>query len=153
MSEVTFPSIVYRSPGPHAGPPREDPDTGKLISTTYESKGVNSEAELAKASKHGWFITLLEAVDPNARDFIAEARVRAEDDAVESALALLRKKGLIEAAPAIPEDPKHVEWKDADKASLALEAESMGLKVDKRKSAKDIADLIAEEKAKKAKGG
>jgi hypothetical protein len=46
-----FPTIVYKTPGPHAGPP------GK----TYASKGVKTAAELAEALKAGWHRTLPEA--------------------------------------------------------------------------------------------
>jgi hypothetical protein len=52
-----FPTIVYKSPGRHSGPP------GK----TYDYKGVADESEMAAALADGWFRTLSEACDPPAK--------------------------------------------------------------------------------------
>lgn len=48
-----FLAIVYRCPGPHAGPP----------GATYQSIGVADESALDKALAEGWFATLPEAVE------------------------------------------------------------------------------------------
>ena len=50
---MSFPTIVYRCPGPHFGPP----------GTTYNSIGVADQAALDKALGEGWYATLVEAVD------------------------------------------------------------------------------------------
>jgi hypothetical protein len=49
-----FPTIVYRSPGRHSGPP------GK----TYDYKGIANEIELTAALTDGWLRTLPEACAP-----------------------------------------------------------------------------------------
>lgn len=48
------PTIVYRSPGAHAGPP------GK----TYDYKGIQSLETLQDALSNGWYATLPEAINP-----------------------------------------------------------------------------------------
>ena len=48
---MEFPAFVYRCPGAHFGP----------NGTTYESIGVNDEAQLQSALKDGWSKTLVEA--------------------------------------------------------------------------------------------
>ena len=69
-----FPTIVYRCPGPHWGPP----------GTTYESVGVEDEQQLAQRLSDGWFATLPEAAEsflnpkPSAEAIVAEV---VEDDA------------------------------------------------------------------------
>lgn len=50
---TAFPSTVYRCPGPHHG----------LPGTTYESRGVADEAQLAARLADGWFATLPEAAE------------------------------------------------------------------------------------------
>jgi hypothetical protein len=49
---MEFPVLVYRCPGAHFGP----------NGTTYESIGVNDEAQLQAAVLDGWSKTLVEAV-------------------------------------------------------------------------------------------
>ena len=53
-----LPTILYRSPGPYAGPPVD----GK--STTYATLGVKTEAELDAAQAAGWCLTLPGALAP-----------------------------------------------------------------------------------------
>lgn len=48
---TALPTIVYKSPGPHAG------EHGR----TYESKGVKTKAELDEAHAAGWFDSVHEA--------------------------------------------------------------------------------------------
>jgi hypothetical protein len=48
-----FPTIVYRCPGPHWGPPK----------TTYESIGVADQSAFDKAIAEGYFATLPEAAE------------------------------------------------------------------------------------------
>lgn len=48
-----FPTIVYRCPGPHFGPPH----------TTYNSVGVNDEDEFVEHLASGWYASLAEAVE------------------------------------------------------------------------------------------
>ena len=50
---MDFPSLVYRCPGPHWGPP----------GTTYEAALVKGDTDLAAALSAGWFATLPEAVE------------------------------------------------------------------------------------------
>jgi hypothetical protein len=50
---MSFPTIVYRCPGPHFGPP----------GTTYQSNGVVDQAALDKALGEGWYASLSDAVD------------------------------------------------------------------------------------------
>ncbi len=54
---MSFPTIVYRTPGPHFGPP------GK----TYAFLGVANEAEMAKALADGWHPTIEQACEPPAK--------------------------------------------------------------------------------------
>jgi N-formylglutamate amidohydrolase len=62
-----FPTIVYRSPGLHAG------EFGK----TYESKGVADAGELAAALAAGFHRTLIDACRPSQP--VAPAEVPADD--------------------------------------------------------------------------
>lgn len=48
------PTIVYRVPGPHWGP----------MGKTYDYKGIHSAEELNDALADGWFLTILDAIDP-----------------------------------------------------------------------------------------
>jgi hypothetical protein len=48
-----FPTIVYRCPGPHFGPP----------GTTYQSVGVSDQKAFDQALADGWFATLPEAAE------------------------------------------------------------------------------------------
>ena len=50
---MDFPTLVYRCPGPHDGPP----------GTTYKAEPVADASELAAALSAGWFATLPEAVE------------------------------------------------------------------------------------------
>ena len=50
---MDFPTLVYRCPGPHWGPP----------GTTYRAESVADASELAAALSAGWFATLPEAVE------------------------------------------------------------------------------------------
>jgi hypothetical protein len=50
---MSFPTLVYRCPGPHWGPP----------GTTYQSTGVSDQAALDKALGEGWHASLSDAVD------------------------------------------------------------------------------------------
>lgn len=50
---MDFPSLVYRCPGPHDGPP----------GTTFKAELVADASELAAALSAGWFVTLPEAVE------------------------------------------------------------------------------------------
>ena len=50
---MDFPTLVYRCPGPHVGPP----------GTTYAAEPAADEAALAAALSAGWFKTLPEAVE------------------------------------------------------------------------------------------
>jgi len=50
---MDFPTLVYRCPGPHWGPP----------GTTYRADPVTDEADLAAALSAGWFATLPEAAE------------------------------------------------------------------------------------------
>ena len=50
---MSYPSLVYRCPGPHWGPP----------GTTYEAAPVKDATDLAAALSAGWFATLPEAVE------------------------------------------------------------------------------------------
>jgi hypothetical protein len=47
-----FPTLVYRSPGPHHGPG----------STTYDYRGVTNEDELSVRQAEGWTLSLDEAI-------------------------------------------------------------------------------------------
>ena len=48
-----FPTLVYRSPGPHHGPG----------STTYDYRGVKTEDELTLRQIEGWTLSLDEAIN------------------------------------------------------------------------------------------
>jgi hypothetical protein len=50
---MDFPTLVYRCPGPHWGPP----------GTTYQAEPVVDASDLAAALSAGWFATLPEAVE------------------------------------------------------------------------------------------
>lgn len=66
---MDFPTLVYRCPGPHFGPP----------GTTYVAEPVRDETELAAALSAGFFATLPEAVEA----FLAPKPEPATDPAVD----------------------------------------------------------------------
>lgn len=81
--------LVYRSPGPHWGPP----------GTTYDCKGVESE-ELAQAVADGWHESFLaalglEPVDAPAVEVQAEAAPEPADDAPPTRDEMLQQASLL----------------------------------------------------------
>lgn len=134
---MSFPTIVYKSPGAHPGPPVG----GK--STTYESKGIASEAALQAALAAGWFRTLPEAIDPSKRapvgatfDEPAAGHVLVQPAAPAASIALTPaavSKALAESE-ASPSPTR---------AELDEKAKALGIKLDKRTSDEDLAKRIA----------
>lgn len=109
-----FPTIVYRCPGPHWGPP----------GTTYQSIGVADQSAFDKALADGWFATLPGAVEAflspaSARVAVVSEPVVAEPVAVEDNAPPTRDEMLTKAA-------------------------EIGLTVDKRWSDKTLANKIIE---------
>lgn len=102
---TAFPSTVYRCPGPHHG----------LPGTTYESRGVADEAQLAARLAEGWFATLPEAAE-----------------------AFLNPPAPALAAPAVAETvaqaPAVIPADDAPptRAEMVEQAERLGIRVDRR---------------------
>lgn len=66
---MDFPTLVYRCPGPHWGPP----------GTTYGAESVKDATELAAALSAGWFATLPEA----AEAFLAPSQEPSSEPAAE----------------------------------------------------------------------
>lgn len=58
---MNFPTLVYRTPGPHFA------STG-----TYDYRAANSPGDLEEAKAHGWFLTLPEALAGKHDDVEAE---------------------------------------------------------------------------------
>ena len=99
---TAFPSTVYRCPGPHHG----------LPGTTYESRGVADEAQLAARLADGWFATLPEA----AEAFLNPPAPVAEAPPAEPV-----------PAPVIPADDA-----PPTRAEMVEQAERLGIRVDRR---------------------
>lgn len=83
---MEFPTIVYRCPGPHWGPP----------GTTYESVGVDDEQQLLQRLADGWSESLADAAEvflhPAPRqvtDVVVEPEV--DDDAPPSRQEMLEQ--------------------------------------------------------------
>jgi hypothetical protein len=118
-----FPTLVYKSGGPHFGPP----------GTTYSYRGVKNAAELEAALEDGFQLTLpkavgLEPADPKPSEMRAKEEVKS-----------------LPAAPVPPADLKPMSREELDDAATQL-----GIKVDGRWSDEKVAKLV--EDALKAKG-
>jgi len=66
---MDFPTLVYRSPGPHAGP---------ASSKGYDFRGAKSEAELADLLADGWSLSFDEAVNGKPATIIPKGVTREE---------------------------------------------------------------------------
>lgn len=114
---MLFPSTVYRCPGPHQG----------LPGTTYESRGVVDEAELAARLAEGWHATLPAAAE-----------------------AFLNPPALVvEPAPVepVPESPAPVVPADDEpptRAELEQKARELGIRFDGRTTDRRLLKLITE---------
>ena len=69
--KVPYSDIVYKCPGPHAGP------NGK----TYEYRGVSSKEEHAQKLKDGWSDSLMEAVEGVKEDVKPDTTPPTRDEA------------------------------------------------------------------------
>lgn len=120
-----FPTIVYRCPGPHWGPPK----------TTYESVGVADQSAFDKALSEGYFATLPEA---------AEAYLKPKPT--------LEPERIVAA---VPVDETFPDEAPPTRDEMLIKAAEIGLVVDKRWSDKTLANkiidaLMAAEAAKAA---
>jgi len=61
--EVQFPTLVYRSPGPHAGP---------AGSKGYAFEGVKDAEQLAKFEAAGWSLSFDEAINGKPAPVVAD---------------------------------------------------------------------------------
>ena len=105
---MSFPTIVYRCPGPHFGPP----------GTTYQSIGVADQAALDKALGEGWYATLVEAVDTFLNP--APARVAIVSEPLEDDAPPTRDEMLAKAAEiGLAVDRR---WSDKTLANKIIEA-------------------------------
>ena len=105
---MNFPTIVYRCPGPHFGPP----------GTTYQSVGVADQKALDKALGDGWYATLVEAVDMFLNP--APARVAIVSEPVEDNAPPTRDEMMAKAAEiGLKVDQR---WSDKTLANKIIEA-------------------------------
>lgn len=119
-----FPTIVYRCPGPHHGPP------GK----TYDCMGVGDDDALRVALEAGWFATLPEACGAPLPQTVMATPISLAMVAAVTA----------HASPYVA--PLTVE--KVARAELDEKARALGLKLDKRTSDADLAKKIAATEAK-----
>lgn len=75
-----FPTLVYRSPGPHHGPG----------STTYDYRGVKDEDELLLRQLEGWTLSLDEAI--NGKSVVQEVTAPEPADNVPPTRAEMEQK-------------------------------------------------------------
>ena len=101
---MEFPAFVYRCPGAHFGP----------NGTTYESIGVNDEAQLQSALKDGWSKTLVEA-----------------------AIEFIEPKEALDS-------PKEVSNSAPTREEMLQQADKIGLKIDRRLSDAKLIEKINE---------
>jgi hypothetical protein len=105
---MSFPTIVYRCPGPHWGPP----------GTTYQSSGVADQAALDKALSEGWYATLVEAVEAFLNP--APARVAIVSEPLEDDAPPTRDEMMAKAAEiGLAVDRR---WSDKTLANKIIEA-------------------------------
>jgi len=118
---MDFPALVYRCPGPYAGP----------LGATYETQGVDSQEALQAALLDGWSEGL--------------------EDAAEASLLAAWGKGLREADEPLPSGSDKVESQPSaeapedappTRAEMLEQAERIGLKVDGRWSDARLLDAI-----------
>ena len=115
-----FPSTVYRCPGPHFGP----------FGTTYESRGVADEAELAARLAEGWHATLPAAAD---------AFLNPQEPVVEVVASPAVEPVPVEPAPIIPADDE-----PPTRAELEQKARELGIRFDGRTTDRRLLKLITE---------
>lgn len=120
-----FPTIVYKSPGRHSGPP------GK----TYDYKGVVDEAEMAAALADGWFRTIPEACDESLRGPAARERF-------EAGVPTLTPSGPVTKAPEV-DSGGFADEAPPTRAELETKARELGLQFDGRTTDKRLAERIA----------
>ena len=105
---MSFPTLVYRCPGPHFGP----------LGTTYNSIGVADQKALDKALGEGWYATLVEAVDTFLNP--APARVAIVSEPLEDDAPPTRDEMLAKAAEiGLAVDRR---WSDKTLANKIIEA-------------------------------
>lgn len=102
---VSFPTIVYRCPGPHWGPP----------GTTYQSVGVDNAEQFAAKLADGWYETLVEA----AAAFLNPPAPPAPEPVAEAVVGEVV-------------DPVPVDNAPPTRDEMVAQAALLGLKVDKR---------------------
>lgn len=107
-----FPTIVYRCPGPHWGPPH----------TTYESIGVADQDAFDKALSKGYFATLPEAAEAYLKPAPAPEPVR--------------------VVAAVPVDEEFPDEAPPTRDEMLAKAAEIGLTIDKRWSDKTLASKI-----------
>ena len=100
---MDYPTFLYRCPGPHFGPQW----------TTYDTRDVLNDEDMAAALADGWCETLQEA----AAQYIAQ-----RDEAAKAVLPKVQDE-----APAAAEEDA-----PPTRAEMLEQAERIGLKVDKR---------------------
>ena len=105
---MSFPTLVYRCPGPHWGPP----------GTTYQSNGVSDQAALDKALGEGWHASLSEAVDVFLNP--APARVAIVSEPLEDNAPPTRDEMMAKAAEINLTVDKR--WSDKTLANKIIEA-------------------------------
>lgn len=120
---MSFPTFVYRSPGPYVDP---------ASSGAYRYEVVNDADEMAARLKDGWFKTYEEAID--AAGDIAFTWGRKPRKVVK------RKK----PAPVAQSAPAPVDNSPATRDEMLEQAEKIGLKVDKRWSDDTLMQKITE---------
>lgn len=132
---MSVPTILYRSPGPFAGPPVD----GK--STSYRTLGVSDMDALTAALADGWCLTLPEAVAPVVAPAPAIAAIAEAAKPVESYALVTDGEMVTVTLNVEPEAPQVVPAED--RAALEALAKDLGIKVDGRWSDETLAAKIA----------
>ena len=83
---MTFPTMVYKSPGPH------NAGHGK----TFDFKGISNQSELDKALATGWSDNKTDAIYGKKTEEVKKAQAKEEEKALKESLeAEATKRGLV----------------------------------------------------------
>lgn len=135
---MLFPSIVYRSPGPFAGPPVDG------HSTTYDTLGVADEVALQAALRAGWCRTLPEAVDAKGAGLRAMQAI--PDEEFNAVLEHVPVADVSDLAHEQPDEAVDVASPAAplpSRAELEKQARTLGVPFGNRISDEKLAERIA----------
>ena len=118
---MEYPTFFYRCPGPHWGPQW----------TTYDTRDVLNDEDMAAALADGWCENLHQA----AEQYIAARDEAAAESAAKTMAAIAKPEPAVEAVEAVDDAPP-------TRAEMLKQAERIGLKVDGRWSDARLLDAI-----------